>query len=282
MALGALTTTFTPPSSCIASFSTDFKLPGGFDVMGPVSTDGCFPPNYNFRTDSYFSPGICPVGYSAACVTPMPGFGSVQDTVTVVTCCPTSYTCNPSPPVLEGSTYVCNSHVVYFVGQWVSISGHEIVSSTFTTVLAGEDSIVNAFGIQIQMQSTNFISFPVSVLTPTSSSMASSMPSSTYQPIHSTDNGISNDGDSGGLSAGAAAGVGIGVGLGVLLLAGAIVFTYCMGRRRAKVESFARRRVDDFELSEMNKRAAIPTTVNLISELPEREPGELDGRFYQR
>ena len=89
MSLGALTTTFTPPPSCTASFSTDFKLEGGWDVMGPLSTGGgCLPPNYQFATDAYYSPGICPAGYSAACVTPAAGQGRPGDEVTTVTCCP--------------------------------------------------------------------------------------------------------------------------------------------------------------------------------------------------
>ena len=148
-----LTTIFTPPSSCTASFSTDFKVPGSdgiYDVIGPVSTDdGCFPDAYTFRTDAYYFPGVCPQGYSTACLTPL-----LQDVgLIIATCCPTGYTCNQTPPVLQGSTYICNSRLSTFVGQVVSISGSETVAIISSTTEDNFEAIANAFGIVIRFQS---------------------------------------------------------------------------------------------------------------------------------
>jgi hypothetical protein len=159
-----LTTTFTPPSSCTASFSTNFKVPGSngiYDVMGPVSTDGgCFPGDYTFQTDAYYSPGVCPQGYAQACLTPL-----LQDAALMIaTCCPAGYTCNQTPPVLQGSTYICNSRFSTFVGEVVSISGSETVAIISSTTEDNPEAIANAFGVVIGFQSdSDFLTITSSV-----------------------------------------------------------------------------------------------------------------------
>jgi hypothetical protein len=91
MSLGALTSTFTPPSSCISSFVNVYLmnppiLGTEYHAGGPVSTDRCFPSNYGDARTDYYSPGICPAGYMSAC-TSLNAAGAVTETV--VTCCPT-------------------------------------------------------------------------------------------------------------------------------------------------------------------------------------------------
>ena len=89
MSLGALTTTFIPPSSCISSFSNAYVVIQSstlYQAAGPVSTAGCFPSNYQDARTNYYSPGICPAGYTSACTS----LNVLEtDTETVVTCCPT-------------------------------------------------------------------------------------------------------------------------------------------------------------------------------------------------
>ncbi|KAJ3567983.1 hypothetical protein NPX13_g6578 [Xylaria arbuscula] len=69
-------------------FSTDFKHLGGYDVLGPVNTTGdCFLPNYTNDENKYYSPGISPAGYTAACVVPAPGLCGGQTSVTTAKCC---------------------------------------------------------------------------------------------------------------------------------------------------------------------------------------------------
>ncbi|KAI1408491.1 hypothetical protein F5Y13DRAFT_194354 [Hypoxylon sp. FL1857] len=130
-----------------------------------------------------------------------------------------------------------------------------------------ENTIVNAFGIQIQFQQTDFTSSPPVPASPT------------IQPVpSSTSTRTNSSGSKGGLSTGAAAGVGVGTALGVLLIVGILIFTYRIGRRRSKNKTFNRgRESDDIRLSELRKDSVIQATVAQLSELPLREPGELDG-----
>ncbi|OTA96464.1 hypothetical protein M434DRAFT_27872 [Hypoxylon sp. CO27-5] len=135
-----------------------------------------------------------------------------------------------------------------------------------------ENTIVNAFGVQIKFQQADFAS---SSLVPASSTIAP-LPSSTSslrRPTRSNPSGSER-----GISAGAAAGIGIGTAIGVLLLVGVLVFTYCMGRRGSKNRALTTQREgDDIRLSELRKHSVIQATVDQLSELPLREPGELDG-----
>jgi hypothetical protein len=87
MSLGALTTTYHPPASCTVSLGHTYVLDDPQPtIVGPVSTDGCFPDNYGDSRDNYYSPGICPAGYTSACSSFNSGGGTTE---TVVTCCPT-------------------------------------------------------------------------------------------------------------------------------------------------------------------------------------------------
>jgi len=231
VSLGALTTTFVPPNSCIASFSTDFKIVG-FDVMGPVSTDGCFPPNYDFATDAYYSPGFCPAGYTAGCMTPLPAKGLVASETTV-TCCPTSYSCQPSPYNLQGSTYLCVSRIVTFIGEQLTLSGSQTVATIPTvTVTPNDNWIANAFGIQVRYQSTDFVS-PITASSSSSGHQTLSSSPDGTSPAQSTS--ISTASPSGGLSTGAAAGIGVGATLGFLMLVGLVILVGCRNRRNGRV-----------------------------------------------
>ena len=92
MSVGSLTTTFTPPASCLDAFSTTAlsttlvsSTTDEFLLAGPLTTPGCMPYNFQFSSTNYYSPGICPVGYVSACGSTLSG----AVTETVVTCCPT-------------------------------------------------------------------------------------------------------------------------------------------------------------------------------------------------
>jgi len=89
MSVGALTTTFTPAPSCVESFSHLYinhtKNGAGPAIAGPVITSGCVPDQYDLHVSKYYSPGICPSGYAAACSSSN-AIGS--QTETVITCCP--------------------------------------------------------------------------------------------------------------------------------------------------------------------------------------------------
>lgn len=92
-AVPALTTTFTPASSCTIDL---YKLqyPGITCALGTSlipceffhlgvdsSASKCFPLGWSDSTAAYFSPGICPDGYTEAC-------SSTVGAETRATCCP--------------------------------------------------------------------------------------------------------------------------------------------------------------------------------------------------
>ena len=95
MSVPALTTTFTPAASCLASsnvWEIHFTTAGAgaFDtylyyLQGPPRTSDCLPENYDPVTTAYYSPGICPSGYTAAC-SYANTLGSLTETT--LTCCP--------------------------------------------------------------------------------------------------------------------------------------------------------------------------------------------------
>jgi hypothetical protein len=81
-----LTTTFTPPSSCLSGF---YNLEGTGWVLGPPFATECLPPGY--ATTIYYSPGICPSGYISLTETvnfETSSNSGIQESV--VTCCPRS------------------------------------------------------------------------------------------------------------------------------------------------------------------------------------------------
>jgi hypothetical protein len=97
MAQLALTTTFTPPASCFGTNAIIDVLTTvcagtlascQYLVLGqaPDGSKTCMPPGYTAGGDYFYSPGICPSGYTTACYS-LNSVGSV--TQTAATCCPT-------------------------------------------------------------------------------------------------------------------------------------------------------------------------------------------------
>jgi hypothetical protein len=95
---GPLTTTFTAPSSCTTAIGLYQIWPPGTDryhyEQGPLySRKDCFPSGYDASPWQYYSPGLCPSGYTPACSsTEIISRGAAE---IAHTCCPTAaaYTC---------------------------------------------------------------------------------------------------------------------------------------------------------------------------------------------
>ncbi|KAN0104895.1 hypothetical protein V8E51_010640 [Hyaloscypha variabilis] len=234
MSVGSLTTTFTPPTSCLTSFSTTewstVATGVGFFFAGPfLTTSGCMPPNFQFTSTAYYSPGVCPDGYTSAC-TSLSSIGTVSETI--VTCCPTSYACNSAPDLAAYPwqyTFGCQSLITAedIFTSVVVVSGSVTLSSGPMTDDAGA---VNALSVQVRYQATDFqssTSTPTPTPTPTSPTTSASTSST----------GGASSGGSHGISTGAAAGIGVGSAAVVILLAGAFIFVYTLGRRRRLAES---------------------------------------------
>lgn len=101
MSVGALTTTFTPAPSCTTEsygwwYYESSNLANSPQVtatdadvewylsLGPSVWKDCLPSNYATGS-AYFSPGICPDGYTAAGQTSL---AVDNEVVTAATCCP--------------------------------------------------------------------------------------------------------------------------------------------------------------------------------------------------
>lgn len=90
--LGSLTTTFTPPARCTDRndiynvYFGDPDNPGVYQLQGPLDIRGCYPPQYGPTRGAYYSPGICPEGFTVAC-SRLNSVGALTETIH--TCCPT-------------------------------------------------------------------------------------------------------------------------------------------------------------------------------------------------
>jgi len=88
MSVPALTTIFTPASSCLYEMAQFDGSSFGTLLLGPDPTPTeCYPKGWQPVSTFYFSPGICPSGFTTACTTSLIS-SSGQVTETVATCCP--------------------------------------------------------------------------------------------------------------------------------------------------------------------------------------------------
>lgn len=87
--MSALTTTFTRPASCTQTGIMYFPIDERryFLLQGePAVSTECYPSGYSPERTAFYSPGICPSGYTTAC-----SALETSETVTetLYTCCPT-------------------------------------------------------------------------------------------------------------------------------------------------------------------------------------------------
>ncbi|KAK4190322.1 hypothetical protein QBC35DRAFT_89227 [Podospora australis] len=234
--IGPLTTTFTAPASCTtAGVQTQiYNVWNGTEskyVQGPLFPDDsdCFPEGYDAAPTNYYSPGYCPLGYTAAC--------SGLETTSAVT--ETAIVCCPSHPAL---TYACGTDsasrtqpALACTTAWDGAeglieafdvrNGTTASSASVATLTAGG---VSAYGIQIRFKSGD--PNPTALPSRTGSSPSASLQPPVIAPIDTTP---SSTGSSSGLSQTALIGIAVGAALG-----GFIIFTslclWCYMRRRRK------------------------------------------------
>ncbi|KAH6714058.1 hypothetical protein BKA61DRAFT_55400 [Leptodontidium sp. MPI-SDFR-AT-0119] len=235
----ALTTTFTPSPSCLSylyatSGTNNNNQPYVVVNLGPPTDySTCFPSGWATNSMSYFSPGICPYGYTSACST-LGFLPTITSGETTVICCPSGYTCGTWPP-----PWVCTSSFIGFPSTTLDL---------FTT--GSKFGGANAFSVQIRFQATDFVSTtnlgPPAVNTLTDTQPPGLSTFSVQIRFQATDfvttaylnspaiNTLT-DTQPPGLSTGAKAGIGVGVAIGVLtlLLLGALL----LWRRRRKAKT---------------------------------------------
>jgi hypothetical protein len=254
-----LTTTFTPSPSCLS----DYYWIGSFISLGPPSTTACLPSGWQL-TSQHFSPGQCPSGYVIACSTSI-ALGSLTETQ--ATCCPSSYSCQTGDSWPWFSTEPCaRSFDAFPIASTLSITtmvnGVTTVSPSVLT-----HGGVNAYGISIRWQSTDFaitVTHPITTtltsvitstiisnettshsLTPSAaagSGIANETTSHSLTPSAAAGSGIANETTSHSLTSSAAAGIGVSVTLifvAIIAVVTLFILRHCqcsISRRRSSVK----------------------------------------------
>lgn len=161
---GPLTTTFTAPSSCATATGLYQIWPEAdsyYYEQGPLaSRTECYPSGYDPSPSQYYSPGLCPNGYTPACSRT----GVVSSTATEIayTCCPTAavYTCADTIDGLAasqtylGCTMTFDLNVVLARITAISDGNTETIQSTTESAGAG----LGANGIAVRFRSGDFSS----------------------------------------------------------------------------------------------------------------------------
>jgi len=203
-----LTTTFTPPSSCLSLTFYDGP-PYNEDRLGPSpSATECFPSNWKSDSTFFFSPGLCPYGYLTA-TTSLNLFATLTETV--VDCCPSSFSWVPSAGVAYGGR--CEKAYTDLAS---TRSNPEYSSTNLVSTATGTGpGYVVASLLQVRFQQTD-----LSILSPTDKGSTTVRETVTITAAAK------------GLSTGAKAGIGIGVPLAVLLLIAIGIGVLIMSKRK--------------------------------------------------
>ncbi|KAH8589172.1 hypothetical protein B0O99DRAFT_676888 [Bisporella sp. PMI_857] len=255
--LGPLTSTFTAPSTCLATTSVTAMYGGdssywvGFwGWVAPnmtTASDACVPPAETptpLLSTWYYSPGICPSGYmpGASLATGYSISGCTSElpsSVTAWLCCPTGYT--PSAYMYCGwqNTATCTSMAIGTatltnVLPWLTTGSETFPNSIPTgevvtkTVITESILTVMAVGIPIMWESTDtevaswFAQASKGTFTPTISSYSSwstrPYSSAYYTPPAYTYRPISTSSGGGGTTLSTLQLVGIGLSVGGVVL----------------------------------------------------------------
>jgi hypothetical protein len=277
--ISALTTTFTPSQSCLAEYfyyQTTYTPPATAAVttlgthfyvsLGPAQTSSattCLPAGWA-PASQYFSPGICPSGYSMASST-FNTTGAVTETQAL--CCPSNYIASPTNDTDWGSQLWLTDRCTLLVADQT-----EVIT---VTTMFGTDSLqaaasgpglgINAYGVSIRWQSTDRIS--------SSSTNTTSFSSGTSTPTPKPT-----------ISTGAKAGIAVGVVVFALIIILCIAF-FAISRRRA---ASASNKENTTELQNawlgLNKPelAATESKAMLPKELPDNQILEAESGAEQR
>lgn len=162
-------TSFTPAPTCFSELTDTYQIPSlstpwnyktsGNDIIGgPIILESaCFPLAWEPNPFQYFSPGICPYGYTAGCTSTIST--EFELTETGAQCCPNSWTCDTEergPASLDWLPWIASYPCIYYP------SGIFTVTSTGsgnnqTRVFTTSGISVNAFGVSIRWQATDFL-----------------------------------------------------------------------------------------------------------------------------
>ncbi|KAH8422396.1 uncharacterized protein LDX57_000151 [Aspergillus melleus] len=267
----ALTTTFTPASSCtnyhmllyeasgFACMVGDQSSPCQYLHLGPSTTDGCLPSDWSTGTDAYYSPGVCPTGYTEACSN-LVSVGTVTETR--ATCCPSSYICQTDTywPWYDNNkcTRIVDTTEVY---TYMTDDPDDGLITTTSKDKYG----ANAYAVMIRYQSADH-------LPPTTSATTTAATASPTSTTSQTQSATSSP-DSGTLSTGAKAGIGVGVAAGVILLVvGTAIWFFRRRRGNAAAVSDTNGTENPVQPSQYDKPELAGTQVYPTAELAGSQP----------
>ncbi|KAJ5914858.1 hypothetical protein N7504_003741 [Penicillium tannophilum] len=232
----ALTTTFTPPADCFTD-SYHIQWWDGVNYYTPVSAtytwwwvslgardwSTCFPSDFASATTSYFSPGLCPSGYTAAGLTELSLDSNIE---TRATCCPSGYNAQTGDGWPWYSSNPCTSSNTNSDSVYVYTVNGAVTSETGTFGIQGK-------GVSIRWQSTDFVS-----ATSTSEILASATSASTSSISEATSTAsttatTTGQSTSNGLSTGAKIGIGVGCGVAAVIIIFVALLVYRRRRGRS-------------------------------------------------
>lgn len=234
MSRPSLTTIFTPPSSCSSIITWNGNL---FWQGGILQTNdpNCFPASFSEIFDGYYTPGICPQGWTSA--------GSLTGTGALVfntaesnaMCCPSGYSMVAGEPVPGNNGDFCASHLTGTLTNVFSttalLEGPIPETPSLTTLNA--DTLASPYAwqdvIQVRWQSTDTEILSLMATVSAAATMSSS-PKSTPALASATSSAPSfqssesgSAGSSSSLSTGASIGIGIGVAVAAMILIGFLI-----------------------------------------------------------
>ncbi|KAF9894069.1 hypothetical protein FE257_009042 [Aspergillus nanangensis] len=275
IAIGPLTSTFTPPGSCLTDIYRyavpTLQCKSGtttntchYKHLGPISATDCYPSGFtaNPTATYYYSPGVCPSGYSIACSNVV-SIGATSETR--ATCCPSSFQCqtDTNAPVPWVKTDSCTRTFADTSTYIVTSVGDDTQATTIITTSAGG---MNAYGLQVRFQEADFItgglsSSPASVSASPTSTSALSSPSPS---------------PSSSLSTGAIAGIGVGAGIGGILVF--LLVAFLLWKRRRPRQSFPKMMSDGISERPEYKAELSGGHTNQVSEMWVPPP-EMDNKI---
>ncbi|KAI1645224.1 uncharacterized protein F4817DRAFT_344101 [Daldinia loculata] len=234
--LGPLTTAYQAQGTGCHSIHMGSSLGGIWLQHGTIS--GCFPSNYRSYDGYYYSPGVCPEGYTYACTgAAMSGTSSAS----VATCCPSGYVCSredhSDPNACQSTMVSPNSYMV----DLLSYSGGSPTKIGTTTASFGSGAIVFAKGLAVWRASNDAEWFASATLSSTTDENTIrtplSVPTTTVNVQNATPTPAA---ETNNLSVGAKVGIGLGVSLGVLFFISTTLAAYIIGRRKGRrINKFA-------------------------------------------
>ncbi|ROW00364.1 hypothetical protein VMCG_07243 [Cytospora schulzeri] len=248
--LGPLTTTFTATGPDCTSTYLGANNDNEWIQYGQPNTTQCVPPNFTAFDNYYYSPGICPSGYTYACS------AGLASSVTQATCCPVGYYCRDdfnrdTDPFACASSFYSDT---YFSAMFYHFTSETGVSTTgpvstlshtttwFINASSSPAFYVEAYGPIVRRSAgdpewgTTATSDPGSAAGGAGTATATAATSAGSGGLTGAESGGGGGGSStgSGLSVGASVGIGVGVGLGCIVFIGCIAAAYIIGRRRRR------------------------------------------------